>query len=212
MTATGTGSSDAESGHSTRESKPRQRRQRTDAQRNVSALLAAAKTVFVASGVDAPAKEITDLAGVGVGTLYRHFPRRSDLVVAVLQREVDVCADAGPTLSEAHEPAEALTQWLLRLTEFVGTKRGLASALHSGDPAFDGLPDYLMQKLEPALESLLAAATATGEIRDDVSAKELIHTVALLCQTIPGQALAYNQRMVAVFTDGLRRSAGTAQS
>jgi AcrR family transcriptional regulator len=91
----------------------------------VSALLNAAQTVFAASGVDAPAKEITDLAGVGVGTLYRHFPRRSDLVVAVLQQEVDVCADSGASLSEAHEPAEALTKWLLRLIEFVGTNRGL---------------------------------------------------------------------------------------
>lgn len=191
---------------------PRQRRQRTDAQRNVSALLAAAKAVFAASGVDAPAKEITDEAGVGVGTLYRHFPRRSDLVVAVLQHEVDVCADAGPALSDAHEPTEALTRWLFRLTEFVGTKRGLASALHSGDPAFEGLPAYLMARLEPVLESLLAAATATGEIRADVSAKDLIHTVALLCQTIPGEELAYNQRMVAVFADGLRRTTGPTRS
>ena len=65
------------------------RRQRSDAKRNVVALVAAAKTVFAGSGVDAPAKEITDLAGVGVGTLYRHFPRRSDLIVAVLQHEID---------------------------------------------------------------------------------------------------------------------------
>lgn len=183
--------------------KPRKRRQRTDAQRNVSALLDAAKTVFAASGVDAPAKQITDLAGVGVGTLYRHFPRRSDLVVAVLQHEVDVCADAAPALGETNEPAVALTKWLNRLTEFVGTKRGLASALHSGDPAFDALPDYLMQRLEPALESLLTSATAAGEIRDDVSARDLIHTVALLCQPIPSEDLAYNQRLVAVFIDGL---------
>jgi len=67
------------------------RRQRSDAKRNVVALVAAAKTVFAGSGVDAPAKEITDLAGVGVGTLYRHFPRRSDLIVAVLQHEIDEC-------------------------------------------------------------------------------------------------------------------------
>ena len=65
------------------------RRRRADAQRNVDALLEAAKSVFATSGVDAPAKEITDLAGVGVGTLYRHFPQRADLVAAVLQREID---------------------------------------------------------------------------------------------------------------------------
>src|SRR6185503_17439703 len=86
----------------------RQRRQRVDARRNIGSLLEAAKTAFATSGVDTPAKEIATRAGVGVGTLYRHFPRRSDLVVAVLEREIDACADAGPALSAAHPPAAAL--------------------------------------------------------------------------------------------------------
>jgi AcrR family transcriptional regulator len=183
---------------------PHLRRQRTDARRNVGALLKAAKTVFATSGVDAPAKEITDLAGVGVGTLYRHFPRRADLIAAVLQHEIDACADDGPALSAAHDPTPALSKWLHRFTEFVGTKRGLATALHSGDPAFDGLPDYLMERLEPVLGALLDAAVATGEVRADVSAKELLYAVALLCQPVPGADLAYNQRMVAILADGLR--------
>jgi AcrR family transcriptional regulator len=180
------------------------RRLRADAQRNVDALLEAAKTVFATSGVDAPAKEITDLAGVGVGTLYRHFPQRADLVAAVLQREIDACAVAGPALSAENEPGVALTKWLHRYTEFVGTKRGLATALHSGDPAFDALPGYFMQKLEPVLGALLDAAT--GEIRADVSARDLLHAVALLCQPVRGEELEYNQRMVAVLADGLRRT------
>ncbi|GLY77562.1 TetR/AcrR family transcriptional regulator [Actinoallomurus iriomotensis] len=183
------------------------RRLRADAQRNVDSLLEAAKTVFATSGVDAPAKEITDLAGVGVGTLYRHFPQRSDLVAAVLQRGIDVCAEAGPALSAAHEPGTALMKWLHRYTEFVGTKRGLASALHSGDPAFDALPGYFMRRLEPVLGALLDAAAATGEVRADVSAKDLLHAVALLCQPVRGEGLDYNQRMVAVLVDGLRRTA-----
>jgi AcrR family transcriptional regulator len=99
------------------------RRQRADAQRNVGLLLEAAKTVFATSGIDAPAKEITDRAGVGIGTLYRHFPRRSDLVAAVLHNEIDACAEAGPALSDTNEPTTALTKWLHRYTEFVGTKR-----------------------------------------------------------------------------------------
>jgi AcrR family transcriptional regulator len=182
------------------------RRQRADAQRNVGALLEAAKTVFATSGVDAPAKEITDLADVGVGTLYRHFPRRSDLVAAVLQWEIDACAEAGPALSAAQEPREAVAMWLHRFTEFIGTKRGLAAALHSGDPAFDALPGYFMQRLEPTLGSLLEAAAGRGEIRADVNARDLLHAVALLCQPVPGEELAYNQRMVAVLVDGLRRT------
>ena len=73
-------------------------RRRADARRNVDALIEAARTVFATSGVDAPAKEITDLAGVGVGTLYRHFPQRSDLVKAVVESGIDAVADAGPAL------------------------------------------------------------------------------------------------------------------
>jgi AcrR family transcriptional regulator len=180
------------------------RRKRADAQRNVGALLEAAKTVFATSGVDAPAKEITDVAGVGVGTLYRHFPRRSDLVAAVLQREIDACADAGSALSAEHEPKTALVKWIQRFTEFVGTKRGLAAALHSGDPAFDALPGYFMQRIEPVVTALLDAATATGEIRSDVTAKDLLNAVVLLCQPVRGEDFSYNQHMVALFTDGLR--------
>jgi AcrR family transcriptional regulator len=183
------------------------RRLRVDAQRNIASLLEAAKLIFGTSGVDAPAKEIADLAGVGVGTLYRHFPQRSDLVTAVLQREIDACADAGPALSAAHEPGAALTKWLQRYTEFLATKRGLAAALHSGDPAFDALPGYFFQRLEPVLGSLLEAATAAGQIRADISAKDLLGAVAHLCMPAPGEGPAYSQRMVAIFIDGLRYGA-----
>ena len=188
----------------------RQRRQRVDAQRNIGSLVEAAKTAFAASGVDAPAKEIAALAGVGVGTLYRHFPRRSDLVVAVLQREIDACADAGPALSATHEPATALAQWLDRYTAFVATKRGLATALHSGDPAFDALPGYFWERLGPVLDELLDGAKATGDIRADVSAKDLLTAVALLSQPAPDTGPAYSQRMVTLLLDGMRSSANQA--
>ena len=165
------------------------RRLRADAQRNIDSLLEAAKAVFATSGVDAPAKEIADLAGVGVGTLYRHFPQRSDLVKAVFQRGVDACADAAPALAAAHEPGAALAKWLHRYTEFVATKRGLAAALHSGDPAFDALPGYFMQRLEPALGALLEAATASGEIRAGVSARDLLYAVANLCLPVADEGV-----------------------
>ena len=188
------------------------RRQRSDARRNVDSLLEAAKSVFGTSGVDAPAKEIADLAGVGVGTLYRHFPQRSDLVKAVFQREVDPCADAGPALTAAHEPGVALAKWLHRYTEFLATKRGLAAALHSGDPAFDALPGYFYQRLEPALGSLLDAAAATGEIRADISARDLLRAVALLCTPVSDEGIAYSQRMVTLLIDGLRYAAELQRS
>jgi AcrR family transcriptional regulator len=183
------------------------RRLRADAQRNIDSLLEAAKAVFATSGVDAPAKEIADLAGVGVGTLYRHFPQRSDLVKAVFQREVDACADAAPALIAAHDPGEALARWLRRYTEFVATKRGLAAALHSGDPAYGALPGYFAQRLEPVLGSLLEAATAGGQIRGDISPKYLLHAVANLCMPMAGEGVAYSQRMVALLIDGLRYGA-----
>jgi AcrR family transcriptional regulator len=183
------------------------RRLRADAQRNIDSLLEAAKAVFGTSGVDAPAKEIADLAGVGVGTLYRHFPQRSDLVKAVFQREVDACADAAPALASAYEPGAALAKWLHRYTEFLATKRGLATALHSGDPAFEALPGYFMGRLGPALRSLLEAAAASGEIRADTSAKDLLYAVATLSLPVAGEGVAYSQRMVALLIDGLRYGA-----
>jgi AcrR family transcriptional regulator len=182
------------------------RRQRSDAKRNVVALVEAAKTVFASSGVDAPAKEITDGAGVGVGTLYRHFPRRSDLIVAVLQHEIDECVEAAETLGATVGPWEALTGWIERFTDFVGTKRGLASALHSGDPAYDDLPTHLLDRLEPALQTLLDRAVDTGYARNDVGAREVLLTVALICQPVRGEHPAFNRHMTWVFMDGLRRS------
>jgi AcrR family transcriptional regulator len=180
------------------------RRIRADAQRNVDSLLKAAKTVFDTSGVDAPAKEIADLAGVGVGTLYRHFPLRSDLVKAVVESGIDACAAAGPELSLVHEPGDALAEWLRRYTAFLGTKRGLAPALHSGDPAYAALPGYFLEKVGPALAALLDAAAASGAVRDDVSAHDLLYAIANLCMPVPGRGPEYNQRMVALLVDGLR--------
>jgi len=180
------------------------RRPRHDARRNLAALLAAAKTVFTTSGVRAPAKQITDLAGVGVGTLYRHFPRRSDLIVAVLQHEIDDCITAAETLQTTLEPFEALLTWVDRLTKLVATKQGLAEALHSADPAYDGLPDAILDALEPALGGILDRGTASGSIRSDVAAREILVAVALLCQSVPGEDSGFNERIVRLFVDGLR--------
>jgi len=191
---------------------PAPRRRRADARRNVDALLEAARTVFDTSGVDAPAKEITDRAGVGVGTLYRHFPQRSDLVKAVVESGIDAVAEAGPALAAAFPPAEALTRWIDRFTQLLATKRGLAAALHSGDPAFAGLPDYFFQRLGPALSALLDAAVAEGAIRGDVEAEDLLYAVAQLCQPVPGRRPEHGRRIVGVLVDGLRCGRGDAGS
>jgi AcrR family transcriptional regulator len=183
------------------------RRVRADAQRNIGSLLEAAKAVFATSGVDAPVREIAERAGVGVGTVYRHFPHRSDLVTAVFRHEVDACAAAAPVLAAEHEPGEALALWLQRYTGFIATKRGLAAALHSGDPAFDALPAYFQQHLQPALESLLAAAAAAGAVRADVDPGDLLRAVANLCLPA-GDDAGHTERMVALLIDGLRYRGG----
>ncbi|WP_394941699.1 TetR/AcrR family transcriptional regulator [Psychromicrobium sp. YIM B11713] len=185
------------------------RAQRSDAQRNLHALLGAAKTIFAESGVAAPAKQITDSAGVGVGTLYRHFPRRSDLIIAVLQHEIDECIEAAEELGKKLSPWEALLAWAERFTDFVGTKSGLAAALHSGDPAYDDLPQRLLDRLEPALQSLLDRAASEQGARDDVTAREVLTTVALICQPVPGEPPSFNRRMARVFMEGLARGKRT---
>jgi AcrR family transcriptional regulator len=182
------------------------RRRRADAQRNVEALLSAAKAVFAGSGVDAPAKQITDLAGLGVGTLYRHFPQRSDLVVAVITHDIDACAAAASELAACQEPWPALTAWVERLTALVSTKRGLATALHSGDPAYADLPSYFTGALQPAVDALLDAARDSGDVRADITGRELLSTVALLCQPVAGEDLSFNEHMVRIFTQGLRQA------
>jgi AcrR family transcriptional regulator len=177
---------------------------RADAQRNIDTLLQAAKDVFAESGVDAPVREIAARAGVGVGTVYRHFPQRADLVAAVFRREVGACAAAAATLAAEHEPGEALAGWLRRYMEFITTKRGLASVLYSGDPAFDSLPAYFEQHLGPALTSLLDAAVAAGTVRPGLDANDLLRAVGNLCQGGPDVGACHTQRMVDLLIDGLR--------
>ena len=156
---------------------------RADAQRNEDAVLEAARDVFASAGVDAPVREIAAKAGVGVGTLYRRFPTRAELVAAVFRREVDACAAAAETLAQENGPAEALVLWLKRYTRFIATKRGLAAALHSGDPAFAGLPGYFRAQFEPVLKALLDKATAAGEVRGDIAPYDLLRAIGNLSVT-----------------------------
>jgi AcrR family transcriptional regulator len=177
---------------------------RADARRNIDSLLEAAKTIFARSGVDAPIREIAERAGVGVGTVYRHFPQRADLIAAVFRREIDGCADAAAALAVEHSPGEALARWIQRYVDFIAAKRGLAAALHSGDPAYDALPAYFDERLRPALRSLLAAAVAAGQARSDVEPNDLLTAVTSLCAPAKERGTEHVRRMVALLVDGLR--------
>ncbi len=177
---------------------------RADARRNIEALLKAALVVFATSGVDAPMREIAEQAGVGVGTIYRHFPKRADLIVAVFRHEVDGCADAAAALAARHPPNEALARWVDRYIDLVAAKRGLAAALHSGDPAYDGLPGYFEDRLSPALDGLLTAAAAAGHIRSGVAAWDLLWAIASLCAPTRAGNPSVARRMIGLLLDGLR--------
>jgi AcrR family transcriptional regulator len=181
---------------------------RVDAQRNIDSLVEAAKALFLASGVDVPMKEIADRAGVGVGTLYRHFPVRSDLISAVFKREIDDCAAEADVLAASNPPDEALELWLQRYTGFVATKHGLAAALHSGDPAYSTLRVRFEERVGPALRMLLDNAVAAGLVHDGEDPLELLGAVANLSIPAPGSSdnsRAY--RMVSLLMNGLRYDA-----
>jgi AcrR family transcriptional regulator len=180
-------------------------RKRADAERNKQTLLEAAGAAFVASGVDAPVRDIATRAGVGVGTIYRHFPTRADLIVAVYHHQVEACAEAGPTLLAASaSPHVALGRWINLFVDFLVTKHGLAAALRSDEATFQTLHAYFLDRLEPVCASLLAAAAAKGEIRDDMDGFELMFAVGNLCIGAGASPRYDARRMVEVLIAGLR--------
>lgn len=200
-------SMDEESGGERESAGEQGRPVRADARRNVESLLRAAMAAFTELGVDAPMREIAARAGVGVGTLYRHFPQRPDLIKAIIRQEVDACVAAGAALAEAHASGEALSLWMQRLTDFVATKRGLGPALHSGDPAFQSLPDYVLGQLTPVLRGLLDDAAAAGAIRKGVDAGELLLAGLQLATPASTGDPAQARRMIGLLVDGLRYGA-----
>ncbi|MEE2037067.1 TetR/AcrR family transcriptional regulator [Nocardiopsis sp. CT-R113] len=185
-----------------------ERPRRKDARRNQQALLDAAAAVFVTSGVDAPVRDIATAAGVGMGTIYRHFPTRADLVIAVFRHQIDACVEAGPVLLEAGPtPHAALGRWIDLFIDFLVTKHGLAAALHNDKAGFETLHASFLERLLPVCADLLDAAVASGEVRPDLDAYGLLRAVGNLCIG-EGEDPRYDaRRMVALLVDGLRRPA-----
>ena len=179
---------------------------RADARRNEQSLLDAAAAAFVASGVDVPVREVAARAGVGVGTIYRHFPTRADLIVAVYRHQVEACAAAGPSLlAEAEGPHAALARWIGLFVDFLVTKHGLAEAMRSDDAGFARLHAYFLDRLVPVCADLLAAAAKAGEIRPGVRAYELMRGVGNLCIGAHHDPDYDARRLVALLVEGLRR-------
>ena len=182
------------------------RPKRADARRNEQALLNAAAALFVTSGVEVPVREIAAKAGVGTGTIYRHFPTRADLVVAVYRHQVEACAEAGPALLESSaSPHAALGQWINLFVDFLATKHGLAAVLRSDNAAFDALHAYFVDRLVPVCAQLLDAAAEAGEIRPDMDAYELMRGVGNLCIGADNDPRYDARRLVELLIAGLRR-------
>lgn len=180
------------------------RQKRADAQRNEQALLTAAASVFVTSGVEAPVRDIAAAAGVGMGTIYRHFPTRADLVVAVYRHQVEACAEAGlALLANGGSPHAALGQWVNLFVDFLVTKHGLAAILQSDSAGFDTLHTYFLDRLVPVCAQLLAAATEAGEIRADIDAYELMRAIGSLCVGADNDPRYNARRMVDLLIMGL---------
>ena len=179
---------------------------RADAVRNQQKLLAAAAEVFVTSGVDAPIREIAAKAGVGMGTIYRHFPTRADLVVAVFRHQVEACAEAGPSLlAEADSPLAALRQWIDVFVDFLVTKHGLANTVQPDSSGFAALHTYFLDRLLPVAEQLLDAAVDAGEIRPGTQAYELMRGIGNLCIGPDNDPRYDPRRLVALLLKGLQQ-------
>ncbi|WP_428994990.1 TetR/AcrR family transcriptional regulator [Kribbella qitaiheensis] len=182
------------------------RPKRADAQRNEETLLAAAAAVFVKSGVEAPIRDIATQAGVGTATIYRHFPTRADLILAVYRHQVDALAEAGPALlASSTSPHAALKQWISLFVDFLVTKHGLAGVLQSDDPCFDPLHTYFLDRLLPVCTQLLETAADSGEIRPDLDAYELMRGVGGLCAGAGNNPRYDARRLVDILIAGLRR-------
>jgi AcrR family transcriptional regulator len=178
---------------------------RADARRNQKTLLDAAAAAFIESGVNVPVRDVALRAGVGVGTIYRHFPTRADLIVAVYHHQIEACAEAGPALlANSGTAYEALAGWIDLFVDFLVTKHGLAEALHSDDAAFERLHGLFLERLLPVCAGLIEAAAAAGEIRPGVGALELMRGVGNLCIGDRGDRSYDARRMVGFLIAGLR--------
>jgi AcrR family transcriptional regulator len=150
--------------------------------RSAQDLLDAAASVFVEYGVDAPVREIAARAGVGVGTVYRHFPTRPELVVAVYRHQVEACADAGlRLLGQSATPEIALREWVSLFVDFLVTKHGLAGALHGDSAGSDALHAYFVDRLVPVCGSLLEAARGAAGMTLPVDAYNVLKGIGNLC-------------------------------
>jgi AcrR family transcriptional regulator len=187
------------------------RKPRADAERNRERLLATAKATFAKRGTAASLEEIARETGVGIGTLYRHFPTRDALVAAVYRNETEQLARAAQTLSDAHTPLTALRLWLDLFVDYMSTKRGLHAVLDSLAGGTSALYADSAEQMTSALRMLVDRAVASGEAKVDVDALDLLRAVAGVSQGGAGDDWVVNAKKVAaILVTGIRTRAAAS--
>ena len=182
------------------------RKPRADAERNRLRLLETAKAAFAAKGPDASLEDIAQAAGVGIGTLYRHFPNRDALVASVYRNETEQLAQAAQRMAALHPPLVALREWMLVFIDYIATKHGMYPALN----ALAGGPSDLFAasglKIREAIDMLTARAVASHEIQLDIDPLELLRAVAAVANVgVIGEGKASATRLVDIMIAGLKR-------
>jgi AcrR family transcriptional regulator len=183
-----------------RHSEQSTRKPRADAVRNRERVLEAAKAVFSAGGPEASLEAVARAAGVGIGTLYRHFPTREALFEAVYRREVQQLAELAEQLKQEPLPIDALRHWMRQNVKFVATKKGMSAALALAAYKNSELFSFAFDQLTRAVGGLLDRAIAAGEIRDDITPQDLLagpcgHELHERSPRLAGQRFAAGRRL-----------------
>lgn len=178
---------------------------RADAARNRAKLVEAARELFLSGPPDADVslEQVARAAGVGIGTLYRHFPTRLDLLEAVYREEVDGLAQAADRLAPAYPPAEALERWLEVFVDYAATKKHIFHELVEAVGRESELMTHSRAVMTGAAERMVGAAQEAGAIRTDVTAADVIRLVGG-CAMMPSFDRAQTRRILHVVMDGLR--------
>jgi len=182
---------------------------RADARRNYARLVEAAREVFSARGSEASIEEIAKRADVGVGTLYRHFPRRIDLVEAVYREDVDGLVTLADQVSDELEPWDALVAWLEGFVRYAQTKRTFLTELHEAFEKNPALALTSREKMRGAAGTVLVGAQQAEAARSDLDAADLMQLVGGMCMA-RNATLPQNQRLLTLVLDGIRASPGKA--
>ena len=183
------------------------RKPRVDSARNRQRLIDAAKRAFADVGVNVSLEEIARRAEVGIGTLYRHFPNREAVLEAVYRREVEVLAEAVPQLLERCTPGEALHRWMHLFIDYIATKRLIVPSLGPALGRSSALYASTAELITGALASLMQQAVASGEVRADANASDLLRAMVGVSYQNPDAGWeASARRVIDLLMDGLRRT------